>query len=75
MPDAVLERSRPRDAAKALGHAHFALATQDRRGKLQRPVAAVNRALAAIRPESRSGTPYLSENGSNRTSGWQPLRA
>ncbi len=27
-PDAVLERSRPRDAAKALGHAHFALATQ-----------------------------------------------
>ena len=27
-PDAVVERSRPRDAAKALGHAHFALATQ-----------------------------------------------
>jgi hypothetical protein len=27
-PDAVVERSRPRDNAKALGHAHFALATQ-----------------------------------------------
>jgi hypothetical protein len=26
--DAVLQRSRPRDADKALGHAHFALATQ-----------------------------------------------
>jgi hypothetical protein len=27
-PDAVIERSRPRDNAKALGHAHFQLATQ-----------------------------------------------
>jgi hypothetical protein len=27
-PDEVLQRSRPRDADKALGHAHFALATQ-----------------------------------------------
>lgn len=27
-PDAVVERSRPRDSAKALGHAHFRLATQ-----------------------------------------------
>jgi hypothetical protein len=27
-PDQVVERSRPRDDAKALGHAHFALATQ-----------------------------------------------
>ncbi len=27
-PDAVVERSRPRDAGKALGHAHFQLATQ-----------------------------------------------
>ncbi len=27
-PDAVVERSRPRDDAKARGHAHFALATQ-----------------------------------------------
>jgi hypothetical protein len=27
-PDEVVERSRPRDADKALGHAHFALATQ-----------------------------------------------
>jgi len=27
-PDAVIERSRPRDADKALGHAHFQLATQ-----------------------------------------------
>ena len=27
-PDEVVKRSRPRDTAKALGHAHFALATQ-----------------------------------------------
>ena len=27
-PDAVVERSRPRDNARALGHAHFALASQ-----------------------------------------------
>ena len=27
-PDVVVERSRPRDNARALGHAHFALATQ-----------------------------------------------
>lgn len=32
-PDAVIERSRPRDAQKALGHAHFELATHlERRG-------------------------------------------
>ncbi len=74
-PDALLDHSRTRDAAKALGHAHFALATQDRRGKLHRPAAAVNRALAALQPQTRCRTRYVCGNGSHRTSGQGPLGA